>query len=254
MYCIYYIFFVNLHKIYNIMIHFTNEQISEIKDLYDSGKSLKDIGLAYSVSRATIAKILNNEHPNYTGKKRAVKATENQTKVCTKCGRELALEQFNLGNSLFGRRSYCRECEHLIQNTDEKRKRRRELEKAKRQNPEYVKNRNLKDRIRIRENEKSLKLYILRNAKQRAKDKNLEFNLDVSDINIPKICPLLGIPMTINREKTENNSYSLDRIDSTKGYIKGNVWIISKRANVIKNNATLEELELLTSNLRNKLN
>ena len=51
--------------------------------------------------------------------------------------------------------------------------------------------------------------------------------------------------MTINREKTEDNSYSLDRIDSTKGYIKGNVWIISKRANVIKNNATLEELELL---------
>lgn len=42
-------------------------------------------------------------------------------------------------------------------------------------------------------------------------------------------------------------------IDSSKGYIKGNVWVVSKRANTIKNNATLEELELLVANLRNKI-
>jgi hypothetical protein len=55
-----------------------------------------------------------------------------------------------------------------------------------------------------------------------------------------------------SRNGTTNldNSYSLDRIDSNKGYVKGNVWVISRRANVIKNNATLEELELLTNNLK----
>ena len=63
---------------------------------------------------------------------------------------------------------------------------------------------------------------------------------------------LADMPMVRLYNKSDN-SYSLDRIDSNKGYIKGNVWIISNRANTIKNNASLEELELLMSNLKKKL-
>lgn len=48
-------------------------------------------------------------------------------------------------------------------------------------------------------------------------------------------------------------SYSLDRIDSSKGYIKGNVWVIPFKANRIKSDATLEELELIAKNLKNTL-
>ena len=44
-------------------------------------------------------------------------------------------------------------------------------------------------------------------------------------------------------------SKGLDRIDSTKGYIKGNVWVISNRANTLKNDASLQELKTLVENL-----
>ena len=77
-------------------------------------------------------------------------------------------------------------------------------------------------------------------AKYRAKQKGMEFNITKEDIIIPDTCPLLGTPM---------ESPSLDRIDSSKGYIKGNVWVISNRANTLKNDATLQELKTLVENL-----
>lgn len=91
---------------------------------------------------------------------------------------------------------------------------------------------------------------LLNAAKARARSKNLEFNIDVSDIVVPQFCPLLGIPVFINEGKKvcKPNSPSLDRIDSTKGYIKGNVWVISLKANTMKSNATLEEMKTLVNN------
>lgn len=83
----------------------------------------------------------------------------------------------------------------------------------------------------------------------------LDFNIDMLDIVIPDMCPLLGIPLlraSVGRKV--HGSPSLDRIDPSKGYIKGNVWVISTRANTLKNNATLEELATLVDNLRKHLN
>lgn len=77
-------------------------------------------------------------------------------------------------------------------------------------------------------------------AKYRAKQKGLDFNITKEDIVIPDVCPLLSTPMV---------SPSLDRKDPTKGYVKGNVWVISNRANTLKNDATLEELQTLVENL-----
>lgn len=48
--------------------------------------------------------------------------------------------------------------------------------------------------------------------------------------------------------KVGDNSPTLDRKDSTRGYVPDNVWVISHRANRMKNNATLEEMELLVKN------
>ena len=88
-------------------------------------------------------------------------------------------------------------------------------------------------------------------AKYRAAQKGREFIITKEDIVIPERCPLLGIPLVCHRGKgsQQGNSPSLDRIDPTKGYIKGNVWVISNRANTLKNDATLQELKTLVENL-----
>lgn len=232
-------------------INFTESQINDIVSSYASGNSLSQIGERYNVSRPTIQRVVKGNYPAYTGKKRATVATENQTKVCTKCGKELPLEVFNRGNSLYGRRSFCRECEKEIQKTPEKAARRREYHRITRQDPKKRKAEYERDRIRRLTNKNSIKKSLLRAAKQRAKVKGLEFNIDISDIELPEVCPLLGIPLaSSDLRKAQDNSYSIDRIDSSKGYIKGNVWVISRRANIIKNDATFEELELLVNNLR----
>lgn len=90
----------------------------------------------------------------------------------------------------------------------------------------------------------SAEIKMFRRAKARAKQRGLDFNIDESDIIIPRECPILGIPLVTLSGKSGafNNSPSLDRIDSSKGYIKGNIRVISQLANAMKSNATPEEL------------
>jgi len=92
---------------------------------------------------------------------------------------------------------------------------------------------------------------LLTKAKNRAKQKNLEFNIDITDIVIPKKCPVLGIDIISDGSKRyTNNSPSVDRIDNNKGYIKGNVTVISYRANALKNDATIEELQRIVKYMK----
>lgn len=91
---------------------------------------------------------------------------------------------------------------------------------------------------------------LLGHAKYSAKKKSLAFNIDASDIHIPCACPVLGILLDLGAGPHADNLPSLDRIDPTIGYVKGNVWVISWRANRIKQNATLEELEALVVALK----
>lgn len=81
---------------------------------------------------------------------------------------------------------------------------------------------------------------IFNRIKSRAKKQNIEFNLDITDIIIPKFCPILNIPILLF--SNSDNSPSIDRLDPDKGYIKNNIKIISKRANRIKSDANSDEL------------
>lgn len=88
-------------------------------------------------------------------------------------------------------------------------------------------------------------------SKTRANKRNLEFNIEISDIHIPTHCSVLGIPLykALGQSAGKDNSPSLDRIDSNLGYVKGNIRVISHRANTLKSNATLKELRLVLSDL-----
>ena len=90
--------------------------------------------------------------------------------------------------------------------------------------------------------EENPKLQILAKAKQRAKESGVPFAISLDDINIPDRCPALGIPLVRGKGKTHAGSPSLDRIIPSLGYVQGNVAVISHRANIIKQNATAEEL------------
>jgi hypothetical protein len=88
-------------------------------------------------------------------------------------------------------------------------------------------------------------LHMLNNSKQRAKGKGMEHTLLLEDIVIPEICPVLGIKLETGDRKNHNNAPSIDRIDNTKGYTKDNIMIISARANILKKDATMDELIMI---------
>lgn len=108
-------------------------------------------------------------------------------------------------------------------------------------------------------NQKNFLKHLLVGAKNRAQRAGREFSLRVFDLSIPAICPILGIPLVIHHETSSglgrgknrfDDSPSLDRIDSTKGYVPGNVRVISWRANRVKNDGTAEEHEKIARYIR----
>lgn len=82
-------------------------------------------------------------------------------------------------------------------------------------------------------------------AKHRAKKRGLAFDIDFEDVVIPEMCPVLGIPLIFKEggKGGAPNSPSLDRIDNSKGYVKGNVQVISHLANSMKSTADKEQLK-----------
>lgn len=93
---------------------------------------------------------------------------------------------------------------------------------------------------------------MLRAAKQRAKAKNRPFALELTDIEMPKACPVFGTPFVLDGPRTDN-SPSLDCVDPALGYVKGNVCVISWRANRIKCDGTLDELRAIVRYMEERM-
>lgn len=100
---------------------------------------------------------------------------------------------------------------------------------------------------------RNLSKILVKAARDRAKKKGLPFDLTVSDISIPETCPVLGIPISPGERGFHPNSPTIDRFIPELGYVRGNVSVISCRANGIKSDANLEEVELLAAWMRKKL-
>lgn len=131
-------------------------------------------------------------------------------KTCSKCGLRKDLIEFYTNRQTKDlHQSHCKKCHIAYVKTTTK--------KYKQDNP--------------------LKC-VLYNAKTNARLSGRDFDIDESDIVIPELCPILGVKL----ERGTNYGPSIDRIDNSKGYIKGNIQVISRQANVMKSSATPEEL------------
>lgn len=164
-------------------------------------------------------------------------------KKCSKCGLEKNYSEFFKDNHLkSGYRADCKECHLIVQklykdnNHDKIEQKRKEYQNI----PEVRKRINQRS---VNWNKNNIEKTLLSAAKKRAAIQECEFNIDLDDIKIPKFCPLLGIEIIRSDIKVSPNSPSLDKINPDLGYIKNNIHIISRRANTIKNNATINEIE-----------
>lgn len=99
-----------------------------------------------------------------------------------------------------------------------------------------------------------------RSVKNRANKQGIPFTITPDDVIVPDKCPVLGIDLIKDPTFLERNGLkgqlrvdnypSVDRKDPSLGYIKENVTVISWRANNIKGNASLQELQSVVDWLR----
>ena len=147
-------------------------------------------------------------------------------KRCANCEDMLPLESFNLDRQKkSGFSSYCKDC-------------------CKEQNKEKY--------SKISSNHDWKLEQTLRASKNRASKKGLEHTLTLEQLKSlyppDNKCPVFDIELSWGFPK--DNSPSLDRVDSSKGYTFENCQIISNKANRIKADATLEELLLIVAYLK----
>lgn len=177
-----------------------------------------------------------------------------EKKRCTKCLVEKDVTDFGVYSKKTGKlRAECKPCNVLRACryvADNKQKAyETKLKRINKDRQAYLQKRKEYYRTNITKTQeytdKNKAAFLYRGAKQRAKQQNLEFDL-VEFPSIPKLCPVFLCPFNLSaRKKPDLYSPTLDRIDSNKGYINHNVRVISHRANVIKNDASKQEIKKL---------
>ena len=185
-------------------------------------------------------------------------------KNCNKCHLDREIGDFYFVNKGRTRRSTCKYCykrhwELWNKNHPNANKERYARDKDKMLLRTKIWSEKNKEKIKEQRFERytnNIPKILLRASLHRAKIKGMEHTLKVEDIKIPEICPVLGIPISHQRTggTPHPNSPSIDRIDNTKGYTKDNIIIVSRRANVLKNDASLEELKKIVTFYDNFIN
>lgn len=198
-------------------------------------------------------------------------------KQCQRCQLNKSLEEFSVNNSKKdGKEIYCKTCLREKRKTSYNLHRTERIEARKKyvelhkNDPEYIEKKrqynkkyhlkyHLKqgawrperrdERLKLRREWRTKRhlqnpaIYLLEASKYRARKKGLEHNITLEDVVIPSTCPILGIPIVVGDKKQTDNSPSIDRIDNSKGYVKGNIVVVSWKANDLKGRATIDELE-----------
>ena len=110
-----------------------------------------------------------------------------------------------------------------------------------------------KQRWKERDPKRAWAVYAVGGAKERAARAKVPFDLDKDYVSaiIPAACPVFGTPfLFIGGKRIRPDSPTIDRLEPTKGYVRGNVAIISAKANAIKSNATADEIQRVAEWLR----
>jgi hypothetical protein len=89
----------------------------------------------------------------------------------------------------------------------------------------------------------SPKRRMLKHAKARAKRKGVPFSLRMRDVTVPEFCPVLGLPLAHATGHSCDTSPALDRIRPERGYVPGNILVVSDLANRIKANASPDQIQ-----------
>jgi hypothetical protein len=115
---------------------------------------------------------------------------------------------------------------------------------------QYLKHKEKKlERTRV-SRERHYEKHLYKNIKSRCLKLDIPFDIEVNDLVIPSHCPYLGCELTRTQGKGKVwTNASVDRIDPTKGYVKGNIQILSSKANLMKAHASQEELIIFATNV-----
>lgn len=191
-------------------------------------------------------------------------------KRCTKCGLEKDESEFSrhVGQK-DGLRTSCRACTSeytrawRAANPDKAKAIARKWKAANREvvkvsaqewratNPEMIKGYRVRAARKVYEDPVAKAQKMISSSKVRAKKQGIPHSVSYKDlVPIPSVCPVLGTPMSLSGAPINDDMASLDRINNNMGYVPGNVAVISRRANAIKRDATIEELELVLAYMK----
>lgn len=171
--------------------------------------------------------------------------------ICTRCKLEKEQSEFNVNKvTKTGFHTVCKHCRKeqnsaLYSRNISVIREKQAIKRNSRTLDEKI-TMNLKNKMWHRDNV-AKRLFI--RAKDRARKTGLECNITEDDIIIPELCPLLNVPFIWGTRNSKWYTYSLDRIDNSKGYVKGNVQVITYLANTMKSKATKEELLTFSKNI-----
>lgn len=167
-----------------------------------------------------------------------------EVRTCLNCGKEWIVEVKN-NNSSTKIKHFCCECNKKLSNKEKTQIRRLKLEGF-----------HEKEKAQRRASYKRNHIHnMVVNARERALLYGYDFDIQDSDIVIPEKCPLLNVPFVLGEKGNYEYTPTIDRIDNNKGYTKDNIWIITKKANAMKNSASFDELNTFCTNiLRYSLN
>lgn len=166
---------------------------------------------------------------------------ENGEKRCTGCKQWLPLGDFHKhSDSSSGTKARCKRCgcaqalgyyyKHPEKSVESQRRYR-------------SRHRVAVNKRRMEYRHKNPERAILYFARRRARLNSLPFDIELSDVIIPEFCPILGIRLVAGGSRRQKDcSPTIDKVIPSLGYVKGNIQVISWRANRIKSDATIDEL------------